>query len=141
MALDLNPAQLQLDTPVYATSLDSKGQICHELAGRLRLVQATAKDPHDISSYTIHSLVVCRGEMGNDVIVPFEKVAAYNEGKDGQRITLSISEDEIADLPEFAAVPTRNGRDYRDSGYKRSNRPRSNNRGRSFGGRRPNSDR
>ena len=122
-APELNINQLQLDMPVYAQD--------GELAGHLRFVYAENEPP-----YTVHSFILDRGNLGGNVEVDINTVASFAEGKGGQRITLNLSNDDIALLPEYVS-PLANrtgGRDNRESpnSHKRGSRPARSNKSYSY---------
>lgn len=117
-ALELKINQLQLDTPVYAQD--------GELAGHLRFVYA-----ENVPPYTVHSFILDRGNLGGHVEVAANAVAGYSEGKGGQRLTLNLSNDDIALLPEYVSPLSRSSRDSRDSqsSHKRGGRQARSNKG------------
>ncbi|MBQ7568592.1 hypothetical protein IJT17_07290 [bacterium] len=101
-APELSITMLQLDTPVYAND--------GELAGHLRLIYA-----EDMPPYKIHSFVLDRGNLGGNVMVPIEAISDYSEGKGGQRLTLSISNDDISKCQEYISPLSRSGRESRSA--------------------------
>ena len=119
---ELKINQLQLDTPVYAQD--------GELAGHLRFVYA-----ENVPPYAVHSFILDRGNLGGHVEVAVSAVASYAEGKGGQRLTLNLSNDDIALLPEYVSPLSRSSRDSRDvqNVHKRGGRQTRPNKGYSYG--------
>ncbi|MDO5295704.1 MAG: hypothetical protein Q4F00_03540 [bacterium] len=118
-APELTLNQLQLDTPVYAQD--------GELAGHLRFVYA-----ENVPPYAVHSFILDRGNLGGSVEVSVSSVVSYADGKGGQRITLNLSNDDIALLPEYISPLSRSNRDSQSS-HKRGSRQARPNKSFSYG--------
>ena len=103
----VNVAKLQLDTPVYSKE--------NKLVGRLRFSLADSEPP-----FVVYGIVLNRGAQGPDVTIPVASI----ESAEGFKISLSLTEAEIAEAQEYYMT---NERDYREQQPVYTRKPHRNN--------------